>query len=522
MFTLEGKRQNMFKLLFQRNDDFDYYVLSKHIRFYGAFGAVMHLVFFIICEYIFGYKDSYILRGLLSVAYLIFLTYKTTNWTFLQKQYYDFILVISLPIFFGYMMLLNRVNTYWAVVYLFGILIFIIFCRARIVLITQLITVICSPLLLKVVVDYNEKELLTLFGIIMVSLLLTFIILILKGVLVKEIYQNKQLRESIGNQNDLLTSLIYISGELSMYDSIEAVFEVLVDRFGALLPNYAIGLYLSSGESKRIKRSETKGLTESQLNYIEENFSQLTQNATSVINGKFIEIKENWNIFNKEYSILNHSGDIEYNLMMLLVGDKIADYQIGFIQMFMEQVSGNIRMRELAKQLDLFSKTDQLTLLYNRNAYNQEIKYLIKNYQEKHPFSIVFGDVNGLKFINDTYGHTDGDALLRRCSELIIEALPVECKVFRYGGDEVVIILEDTGLEEAMRIEQVLEDKFKNQKLLCTSEVTGEQVNEDVAMSFGAICSREGSFEELIDLADVRMRKNKAAYYMEQQREKYR
>lgn len=512
----------MFKRIFRRNDDFDYYILSKNIKFYGILGAVMHMAFFMFNEFILDIEELFFVRVIMALLYIGFITFDTKAWSVFQKRYYDVVLIVSFPLFFGYMLILNQVDVFWSVSFLLGSLILVVFTRSILVALIQPIVIIAGGIISKYLFDYSNEEMYLLLGVYLLSLLLTIVLFVVKERFIDEVEQNRSLRESISNQNELLTSLIYISGELSMYDSIEVVFEVLVDRFSALLPDYSMGLYLSSGESQKILRSETNGLTEDDLSYVRKNFGQLTQAADTILSSGSITLKENWHVFNKEYTIINHSGEIEYNLMMLLVGEKITNYQIGFIQIFMEQISGNIRMRDQAKQLDLFSKTDQLTKMYNRNAYNQEINYQIRKYQEEHPFSIIFGDVNGLKYINDTYGHTDGDQLLSRCSELISEVIPSDWKVFRYGGDEVVILLEDAGLEEAMKIELLLDQKFLNQKMVCTSEVTGEKVSEDVAMSFGTICSREGEFEELIDLADVRMRKNKDAYYMKQQKKKYR
>jgi diguanylate cyclase (GGDEF)-like protein len=307
-----------------------------------------------------------------------------------------------------------------------------------------------------------------------------------------------------------------------MYDAIETVFEVLVDRFSALMPHYSVGLYLSKGESNRVMRSQLHGVSDEDLAYIKKNYNHLThmENTTS-LEDEF-QLPKDWHVFNKKYSIINHSGDVNYNLMMLLIGEQIEAYHVGFIQIFMEQVSGNIRMREQTKQLDLFAKTDQLTQLYNRNAYKQEMDDIVRKYQKEHPYSLVFGDVNGLKRINDTYGHTDGDLLLKICSEVIRKTIPVYRKVFRFGGDEVVILLEDTTLEEAQSIEQELKVAFAEKRMLCTNEVTGEQVYERVSMSFGSVSSFEGTPDELIDLADARMRRMKDAYYLENGIQKYR
>jgi len=89
---------------------------------------------------------------------------------------------------------------------------------------------------------------------------------------------------------------------------------------------------------------------------------------------------------------------------------------------------------------------DVLTGLYNRRFYEEEIKRL--DTERNLPISIIMGDVNGLKLVNDAFGHDKGDELLQKAAAAIEGACRKDDIVARWGGDEFVILLPKTKAEE--------------------------------------------------------------------------
>lgn len=105
------------------------------------------------------------------------------------------------------------------------------------------------------------------------------------------------------------------------------------------------------------------------------------------------------------------------------------------------------RLFEVEDIMDLYVK-DSLTGLYNRRGFERDISALFENgVSKKHPLSVASIDMDGLKYINDTFGHSEGDTAIKVISECIVKALNPNEFAARMGGDEfeAVLILDNPG-----------------------------------------------------------------------------
>lgn len=102
------------------------------------------------------------------------------------------------------------------------------------------------------------------------------------------------------------------------------------------------------------------------------------------------------------------------------------------------------------ERINYLSFHDKLTGLYNRAYFEEEL-----NRQDSErflPISLIIGDVNGLKLINDAFGHQQGDKFLARAADLIRKQCRKSDVVARWGGDEFAVLLPKTKSETAIRI----------------------------------------------------------------------
>ncbi len=106
--------------------------------------------------------------------------------------------------------------------------------------------------------------------------------------------------------------------------------------------------------------------------------------------------------------------------------------------------------KKAEKEILYMNYHDQLTGVYNRRFFEEELKRL--DTKRNLPISVVMADVNGLKLINDAFGHAAGDRLLIKTAELIKKECRIDEIIARLGGDEFVILLPKTNSEEAEKV----------------------------------------------------------------------
>jgi diguanylate cyclase (GGDEF)-like protein/PAS domain S-box-containing protein len=106
--------------------------------------------------------------------------------------------------------------------------------------------------------------------------------------------------------------------------------------------------------------------------------------------------------------------------------------------------------KEYEDKIKYLSFHDKLTDLYNRAYFEEELKRL--NNQRNLPISIIIGDVNNLKMINDTFGHQHGDRLLGKIAGVLQSCFRKSDVISRWGGDEFSIILPHTSREKGISI----------------------------------------------------------------------
>ncbi len=127
------------------------------------------------------------------------------------------------------------------------------------------------------------------------------------------------------------------------------------------------------------------------------------------------------------------------------------------VEGIMRDISGRKKIEE---RLSYMSFHDKLTDLYNRAYFEEELKRL--DTRRQLPLSVIIGDVNGLKLINDAFGHKEGDKILKGCAEVLRKCCRAEDIVARWGGDEFSILLPKT--DEDILSEIVKRVKHKSNK----------------------------------------------------------
>lgn len=194
----------------------------------------------------------------------------------------------------------------------------------------------------------------------------------------------------------------------------------------------------------------------------------------------------------------------------------------------------NIALSTIQSQLTIFkqdenllflSTTDQLSLLHNRHALQQYISMesdKIRRYEQRKSTriqtAVAFLDLDNFKFYNDTFGHTAGDLLISSFAKLLTDTCRQIDFISRFGGDEFVIVMADTNVEESKRVYQRLEEALiKKQhfipdleKLLGTTELN---IPKNRYLGFSMGVSTNYDVNDCQNLEEVMRNADKALYY---------
>lgn len=197
---------------------------------------------------------------------------------------------------------------------------------------------------------------------------------------------------------------------------------------------------------------------------------------------------------------------------LFILGEALQVPDREVVVLFVEQFSAFLNNKRLHDKLSFLANRDALTGLYNR-AYFERCFSLFRHRfaREQEIFGVVLIDVNGLKQVNDQYGHEHGDTMIRMTGDFLLREVRSSDVVARLGGDEFVVLAkggdEQIGsLVAKLRIRQLqLHFSFSNEPTALHDIA--------VSMSIGYAACDQWPVDELLKQADAMMYEEKRRHY---------
>ena len=181
---------------------------------------------------------------------------------------------------------------------------------------------------------------------------------------------------------------------------------------------------------------------------------------------------------------------------------------IGTLGDITESVELNHMLSEYQEELYQLSVTDPLTSLYNRRHFDTQFDIILSDHmKERAPLCLVLIDIDGFKFINDTYGHPFGDKVLRSVGDLLSGHTGKDTYLARIGGDEFAMVMGHTSLGEVASKVHRLHNEINNIRV----RLPVGQMRIQCSIGVAGAPQHGHAVQDLVRAADVALFQSKRA-----------
>jgi diguanylate cyclase (GGDEF)-like protein len=324
-------------------------------------------------------------------------------------------------------------------------------------------------------------------------------------------------------RTEALISLIQVGQELGVTSSLQKVLTMGLNVVKALFPCHSCVVYLRSSEESEMNLVRVKAYSSK----IPEAFVDFNMDITPSLVGKVI--KENTGMI-----MDNFSGDPREDVIpkdkgfraMMISPLSIEDKSIGSLMvahtvpdfytqedlrlytMLSNQIALAVRNIQIQETMGAMAITDSLSGLYTHGFFQENLsKELTKAKYENKSASILIIDVDFFKKINDTYGHPQGDSLLKQLGGVLRSVARKEDILCRYGGDEFTVTMTNTNRISAVILAEKIRTTVEEYEFVLKGQVAHITISGGVA-SFPEDAQTK---KELIECSDKALYQAKQA-----------
>jgi len=196
-----------------------------------------------------------------------------------------------------------------------------------------------------------------------------------------------------------------------------------------------------------------------------------------------------------------HLEEIDLGRLEIFRGRKFSESELVMLENLLTMLVYPLRNAIQFKQAITLAHRDALTGVNNRTTFDDALgREISLAHRHDHDFSLLIIDIDFFKKINDTYGHQAGDAALKRVAATIQKSIRATDMLFRYGGEEFVVLIGNTDREKSY----LIADRILNSVRQIEMQVSEQSL--DLTVSIGMAClNMEDTGESLFERADSAM-----------------
>lgn len=341
----------------------------------------------------------------------------------------------------------------------------------------------------------------------------------LAGVIL-DITEQKKNEEKINKLLKLKDAMIKIGYSINEITNINDLLQLILNEVISCIDHRSSGSVLVLDEGKNLKIAVAKGYRlEDIMKFsitLEDHFTWFNKgekiDKTVILNGidklsgvNMLDTVDGICIKSSICAPIIINGDL-YGFLNIdsEYDDIFNELEVELMEYMRNQAANSIIKHRMYEEIIYLSRYDKLTNIYNRSYFEQLFYTDIYNNEDRKEFFVVSFDLNGLKYINDNYGHLVGDELIKKFAAGLTH-LPGENIIARFGGDEFVAVLFHVDHESLISRLESLKSYFNDNPLVV------EHQKIVCSFSYGIVDypSEAKNFNDLIRIADERMYKNK-------------
>ncbi len=181
--------------------------------------------------------------------------------------------------------------------------------------------------------------------------------------------------------------------------------------------------------------------------------------------------------------------------------ERVHDY-LPYLNVYLREAAPVIEAKRLMDTLRASNLTDAMTGLHNRRFLEEFVETLVSsNHRRKSQLSILMLDLDYFKMVNDTYGHDAGDLVLKALAKTMQASVRASDLVIRYGGEEFLIIMQDTGGENAGMVAEKIRAAVESMKV----QLPGAVLQKTISIGIAEFPHDSDTFWQTVKYADVAM-----------------